>query len=177
METMANLADKALLSASAQPTTNTGSKPGPEAFRRLVPLWEHMTGIYGHKWRANYGDEVSETWVRGLADMSGDDLAKGLRTCLAMSESRRRTGDEDWPPTLGEFRALCKPMRPAYHEIRVALPAPEMTPEKLKEIDTDIANLRGMLAKRNREFELELSRTRTPIREPGSDDDQEAAHG
>lgn len=88
-----------------------------------------MTGIYGHKWASSYGEEVSETWVRGLADLSGAELAQGLRGCLARSEATIRSGETDWPPTLGEFRILARPSKPAEHEIFVSLPKSQISKE------------------------------------------------
>lgn len=92
-----------------------------------------MTGIYGHKWASSYGEEVSETWVRGLADLSGAELAQGLRGCLERSEATIRSGETDWPPTLGEFRIIARPSKPAEHEIFVSLPKPQISKEEALE--------------------------------------------
>ena len=40
-----------------------------------------------------------ETWAKGLAGLTGDDLARGLSACITRSD--------EWPPGLPEFRALC----------------------------------------------------------------------
>lgn len=126
----------------------------------MVPLWEHMTGIYGHKWVSSFGEEVSETWVRGCADLTGDELVRGLHSCLYRSQSNLRAGDDDWPPTLGEFQLLCRPQKPTYHYEYAALPMPKRSPEQLAEIEADIARLRVELGARPRE--------------PGSDDEAAA---
>jgi len=164
-----------------------------EAFRRLVPLWEHMTGIYGHKWASSYGEAVSPTWVRGCMDLTNDELAAGLRGCLKRSEATRRIGDDDWPPTLGEFRLLARPTPYPYRNDVPALPAPQRTPEQLAVIEADIARLRLQLKDDQKQQEEERRmrlrdlwrssrvslRTMLTEREPGSDDEpiQEGDHG
>lgn len=72
-------------------------------------LWERMGYIYGHKFTSVYGEvafdgneltEAARTWAAGLRELTGDDIAKGLRECIACGES--------WPPTLPEFVKMCK---------------------------------------------------------------------
>lgn len=62
-----------------------------------------MAEIYGHRWISAYGEDpegsAALTWGKGLAGMSGAQLAAGLAACVASAEP--------WPPTLPEFRALC----------------------------------------------------------------------
>lgn len=59
-----------------------------------------MASIYGHKWTSSFGDEdKNETWGRGLAGITPQQLADGLETCV--------TQNFDWPPSLPEFRGLC----------------------------------------------------------------------
>lgn len=57
--------------------------------------------IYGHKWTSSYGDRDDGTWLDGLAGLAPDDIAAGLRRCVASGEA--------WPPSLPEFRAACGP--------------------------------------------------------------------
>lgn len=134
------------------------SPQASDGFQRLVPLWQHMTGIYGHRWATSYGHEVSETWVRGLADITNEELAKGLRGCLKRSESSKRAGDDDWPPTLGEFRILCKPTPYPYHNNVPRLPKPITDEEGMKRIEALIAKARRV--------------AKGEKREPGDDDDE-----
>lgn len=78
--------------------------------------------MYGQPFRSLFAsqeaiDEWIETWARGLAGLSADDLKAGLGKCLTESPK--------WAPSLGEFRAMCKPaVRIAAHERFVPLPAP-----------------------------------------------------
>lgn len=102
----------------------------------MSELWRRMTAIYGHKWASAYGEtDADDTWAIGLHDVSPEQLAEGLRGCLERTDP--------WPPTLPEFRALCKPEpKPAYHEIYQSLPAPELTKEQKLE---HIAKIRQAL--------------------------------
>ena len=71
-------------------------------------LWERMGYIYGHKFTSVYGEvaydgseltEAAKTWAAGLAGLAGDDIAKGLRECIACGDS--------WPPALPDFVRMC----------------------------------------------------------------------
>lgn len=65
----------------------------------LDKFWGRMSEIYGHRWVSSYGATPSDTWARGLAGMTGEQLGRGLAACL-------KSGDE-WPPTLPGFCKLC----------------------------------------------------------------------
>ena len=126
-----------------------------------------MTGIYGHKWVTSYGPEVSDTWVRGCSDLNGDELARGLRSCLKRSQSFLRSGDEDWPPTLGEFHLLCRPQKPSYYEPYPGLPAPKISKDDALK---HIADIRAKLKEIN---DLAVRASEGMVaREPGSDDEE-----
>lgn len=64
-----------------------------------------MAQIYAHRWTAPHGESPdhpassAETWAKGLAGITGEQLAAGLRACI--------TRADEWPPTLPAFRALC----------------------------------------------------------------------
>jgi hypothetical protein len=68
-----------------------------------------MVAIYGPRWVSAMGVSplaadgsvtvAGETWSEGLADLTGDQFAKGLRSCLSSGDG--------WPPTLPEFRLAC----------------------------------------------------------------------
>jgi hypothetical protein len=70
-----------------------------------------MAAIYGHRWTAQYGHPPAPgrpehfalaVWARGLAGRSPRELEVGL--------GRVERGERAWPPTLPEFRALCRPL-------------------------------------------------------------------
>jgi hypothetical protein len=63
-------------------------------------LWQRMARIYGRKWTNNYGEIDDGTWLAGLRDVRPQDLDRAMDRC--------RLIDSPWPPTLPEFRAMCK---------------------------------------------------------------------
>lgn len=63
-------------------------------------LWQRMARIYGRKWTNNYGEIDDGTWLMGLRDIRPEDLDRAMDRC--------RLIDSPWPPTLPEFRAMCK---------------------------------------------------------------------
>ena len=62
-----------------------------------------MTEIYGHRWASAFGDNpagsAGQTWAKGLAGISPQQLAAGIGACIASAQP--------WPPTLPEFRQMC----------------------------------------------------------------------
>lgn len=83
--------------ASCEPTR-------PDWLRRL---WERMIAAYPNRWAPSMGESpqhpdgsltvAGDTWARGLAGLSGQQIARGLEGCLASTSG--------WPPTLAEFKA------------------------------------------------------------------------
>lgn len=66
-------------------------------------LFVRLSEMYGSKfasmWDGQSLDGVKRTWADGLAGLSMQQIADGLKKCLS----------RDWPPSLPEFRALCLP--------------------------------------------------------------------
>ena len=66
-------------------------------------LWLRMADIYGPRWTSAYGEDpdgtAGETWAKGLAGVTPQQLAEGLTASIASADP--------WPPTLPEFRARC----------------------------------------------------------------------
>lgn len=83
-----------------------------------------MTGVFGHRWVSSYGAMPSETWLAGLIDLEPEQLRTGLVACLDWQG--------DWPPTLPQFRALCRPRVHEAHKIFQRLPEPEGSRERRK---------------------------------------------
>lgn len=78
--------------------------------RTIDELWRRMTSIYGHRWVTNYGDaDHDDTWLRALRDLTPQELGRGLSACV-------RAEPGDWPPTLPQFRVMCRPTLMPYHE-------------------------------------------------------------
>ena len=94
-----------------------------------------MSATFGHKWISSYGALPSETWLAGLVDMTPDELRTGLVACM--------TWENEWPPTLPQFRTLCRPIREVAHEIYQRLPEPEEHRERRKSVGmAHLASLR-----------------------------------
>lgn len=79
--------------------------------------------IYGHRWSSQYGKQPAAVWVSGLGDLSADEIKRGMEGCVMRPDG--------WPPSLPEFRAMCKPVVaviPACHRpaqpFAAALPKP-----------------------------------------------------
>lgn len=102
--------------------------------------------MYGHRWTSNYGSEDDGTWRKGLAGLTPEQIGLGLVKCL---ERRPAPGEEDWPPTLTEFRAMCLPEKmPAYHRDYISLPRPPRDPELIQK---SLESMRNALGRRPRQ--------------------------
>jgi hypothetical protein len=93
--------------------------------RIIDRVWQRMAEIYGHKWTSSYGDiDKDGTWAQGLADMRPDELRTGFVSCV-------KRGDP-WPPSLPEFRALCRPAPgKREHAAMYGLPPSRQLPHKI----------------------------------------------
>ncbi len=73
----------------------------PDAW--MEKIFQRMEDRYGSLWADRYGafprSRVMRSWAEDLADMSRDELARGVSACR----------DRKFPPTLPEFRELCRP--------------------------------------------------------------------
>lgn len=73
----------------------------PDAW--IEKLFNRMEDRYGDLWSNRYGafprSRVMRTWAEDLADLSRDELALGATACKSAK----------FPPTLPEFRLLCRP--------------------------------------------------------------------
>lgn len=122
MEHVAKFARRVLSNESTQ-------QPQPAKLPRQIidRIWTRMAEIYGHKWTSNFGDhDHDDTWARALADLSNDDLKRGLAGCLYRPDA--------WPPSLPEFRALCKPEK-RENEAMYRFPPSRQLPHKLSDED------------------------------------------
>lgn len=122
-----------LRSSVSKPQTNGQDASGvkvkpstvlPNAW--IERIWERMTAMYGHRWVSAHGERDDGTWSAGLGDVTGDEIAHGLSACLSR--------EDPWPPSLPEFRAMCKPpvIRPEHRIVQPQLPPPR-NPEKASE--------------------------------------------
>lgn len=110
-------------------------------------VWERMAHMYGHRWTSNYGAEDDGTWRKGLAGLTPAQIGAGFMKCL---ERRPAPGEEDWPPTLNEFRAMCKPPRTnPIHVLYKSLPKPIQDKDVIKKSLDKISSLLGRGIKKN----------------------------
>ena len=113
--------------------------------RVIARFWTRMAEIYGHKWASQFGDcadpdggltSAAATWSQGLATIPLEAISTGFSTLV-------KKGSE-WPPSLPEFLALCLPEKDAapYHKMAIALPAPSVDPQLVKD---SLAQVRKIL--------------------------------
>lgn len=101
------------------------TEPQPVAFMRR--LWERMAAIYPHRWTSAMGPSpqdstgaltiAGDTWARGLAGVTSDQLGRGLAACNASAD--------EWPPSLPAFRGMCfgiPPLAQVRFELRPGAP-------------------------------------------------------
>lgn len=62
-----------------------------------------MQRIYGAKWSSQYGVEDDGTWAKGLAEFTEAEVLSALEACIE--------SDSEWPPSLPQFRVLCRPVK------------------------------------------------------------------
>ena len=75
-------------------------------------LFERLGAIYGASVIASKfagdPDMLLAEWVRGLRGMTASEIERGLESCVTRTEAN------GFPPSLPEFRALCRPYRELY---------------------------------------------------------------
>lgn len=123
------------------------SLPEEQQIRAITRLWQRMTQLWGHRHLSAWGQcadangnltDTAELWLQGLGRFTLPEIADGVTEMVEKGQ--------EWPPTLPEFMAMCKPKRLApYHKMAKALPAPE--------VDRAIAyaelkKIRALIAKR-----------------------------
>ena len=88
-------------------STKLGKQQDSSARNRPMPqtvmdrLWLRMAEIYGHRWVSSYGVTPNDTWANALGGFDMDAIKRGLDKMLE--------ANIEWPPTLTEFIAHCKP--------------------------------------------------------------------
>lgn len=80
-------------------------------------LFSRLVEIYGPKWLdyvevAGGPEPVAKLWAAGLHGLLPEEIKRGLYACM--------TNGKAWVPTVGEFRALCRPPRDAEAEFKRA---------------------------------------------------------
>lgn len=78
----------------------------------ILTLFMRFQTIWGIKWanvipNEDYLNAAKMEWGEALHDLTGEEIAKGIEYSRANLE---------WPPSIAEFRLICKPNTPAYHK-------------------------------------------------------------
>jgi len=83
--------------------TQSTCEPQPVPLEWIERLFEHMTGLYGARfldlWRGVDMDAVKETWATALGTLTREELRRGHAALTS----------REFPPTLPQFLALCRP--------------------------------------------------------------------
>lgn len=94
----------------------------------MVALWYRASQYLGGIWESQYGgvnDDTIYAWQNALATLSEEQIAIGVHALVDWQDK--------FPPTIGQFKALCKKDSP------VTRPIPEerrlTSDRKLREID------------------------------------------
>jgi hypothetical protein len=64
--------------------------------------------IYADENKGIFSDAL-DLWCRKLGDLTADDFKAGMEGLEKKAEDAYRNGEEMWPPSYAEFRALCFP--------------------------------------------------------------------
>lgn len=83
-------------------SSSTPARLADDAVTTVLTRLRAMHGdTFDRKWAGVSVSDLRDTWAVGLAGISGQELAAGLRAAAASK----------WPPTLPEFAAMCQPWR------------------------------------------------------------------
>lgn len=94
---------------SSTQSSTLSDRPSQRAMDALWNLWERMEAMFPGKWKRDNGlapvsedgplTVAGETWALALKGLLPRQMGDGLAACMRMALK--------WPPTPGEFRALC----------------------------------------------------------------------
>ena len=88
--------------STGRPSSSTPARLPDEAVNTVLTRLRAMHGdAFDRRWTGVAIADLRDTWAAGLAGISGQELAAGLRAAAA----------HRWVPTLPEFAAMCQPWR------------------------------------------------------------------
>jgi len=104
------------ISSDRRPNSSLSSKAAP----LVVLLFTRLADLFGHKATSRglviYADsekkifsEAFKLWCRKLEDLNESHFKTGMSGIEKKAEEAYRAGDELWPPSYAEFRALAIP--------------------------------------------------------------------
>lgn len=137
---------EAAQNALATPSTTSRDKmPPPTGFPLtwVSALFKRFQAIYGQKFTSKI-DGIEKLavheWSVGLAGLTSSQVKTGLEKCLTR---KLEPGEQDWPPTPAEFRAMCLPEKVwHYHRSYIALPRPPQDPNV---VERCLAQMRALM--------------------------------
>lgn len=121
----------------------------------ISALFVRFQARWAHKWTSAIEGIESvavQEWSEGLGEMTPEQITRGLEA----------TKNNDWPPSLGEFRKACLGLTdesggdPHYCQMHLGenrppidpsktLPARNRTPTTVKQVEKHLSNLKGAL--------------------------------
>lgn len=111
----------------------------PQAW--MERLFSRLAASYGNRLSNMWGDcpqaDIIDAWRTGLEGFTGEQIKAGLTKML--------DAHPDWPPTLGQFRALCRPpVTAAAHRLYLVdkCPREPIDPRVKAGIDSLISKIR-----------------------------------
>ena len=125
MQHIAEVAQTALTARPSVGLTRSSALPS----KWIAALFGKFAVRYGHKWTSAYPESLLaaavQEWAEGLGGLTGQQLRRGLDMW-----------DEDWPPSLSEFRKACLPSpeyrTAAYRPFPPMLPKPGADPDLVR---------------------------------------------
>jgi len=118
-------------------------------------LWRAMTGAYGTGWTQRFGDyDETGVWAKGLAKYHPQQVTQAIADAIRHHQT--------YPPTLGQFMALCRDAMASDAYLQLEHQKPKITREEqrqwladLKEMQVE-AKKRGPMTPEQRERNLKI---------------------
>ncbi|MDH5798912.1 MAG: hypothetical protein OEZ19_10125 [Paracoccaceae bacterium] len=78
--------------------------------RHIKKLFKRMTALWGRKFVTLHGvSDTNRAWLNALKDLPPQAISIGLERCERAIRIKTQKGEESWPPSEIEFRAMCCP--------------------------------------------------------------------
>jgi hypothetical protein len=99
-------------------------------------VWSALTQFYGTSFHKKHGQKPPELWRKMLKDMPEERLRRGLRATFDMCP--------EFPPSLPQFIAYCKPTFGELYPPVPQLPRPDGDPEIAADAFTEMKKILGV---------------------------------
>lgn len=103
---------RAALTSSPKVAEKRSSRVEPLPEKAVSQLFVRLTSIYPHRWASQFRsaemlEAAKREWAFELGEFSREDIGRALHMAKRQYI--------DWPPTLPQFRALCRQYASAAH--------------------------------------------------------------